>query len=74
MIEVADSSLADDLGAKLEQYARAGIPRYWVVDVVGRTLRDYHEFDWIPDAVIVETGSMVCEAFDLNGRGVEKGL
>lgn len=45
LIEVADSSLAGDLGAKLEQYARAGIPRYWVVDVAGRTLYDYREPD-----------------------------
>ena len=45
LIEVADSSLAGDLGAKLEQYARVGIPRYWVVDIAGRTLRDYREPD-----------------------------
>jgi Uma2 family endonuclease len=43
VIEVADSSLAGDLGAKMEQYARAGIPRYWVMDVAGRILHDCRE-------------------------------
>jgi Uma2 family endonuclease len=33
VIEVADSSLGFDLGAKLELYARAGIREFWVVDV-----------------------------------------
>jgi Uma2 family endonuclease len=33
LIEVADSSLAFDLGAKLELYSRAGIREFWVVDL-----------------------------------------
>jgi Uma2 family endonuclease len=33
LIEVADSSLEFDLGAKLELYARAGIRDFWVVDL-----------------------------------------
>jgi Uma2 family endonuclease len=33
LIEVADSSLEFDLGAKLELYARAGIREFWVVDL-----------------------------------------
>ena len=32
LIEVADSSLAFDLGAKADKYAAAGIREYWVVD------------------------------------------
>jgi Uma2 family endonuclease len=36
LIEVAVTSLRDDLTTGLEQYARAGIPAYWVVDVPGR--------------------------------------
>jgi Uma2 family endonuclease len=32
-VEVADSSLREDLGPKRSCYARAGIPHYWVVDV-----------------------------------------
>jgi len=33
IVEVADSSLAFDLGEKRAKYASAGIPEYWVVDV-----------------------------------------
>jgi hypothetical protein len=39
LIEVSDSSLEFDLGAKLELYARAGIREFWVVDLsVNRVL------------------------------------
>jgi Uma2 family endonuclease len=33
LIEVADSSLDTDRGAKLELYARAGIREFWIVDL-----------------------------------------
>jgi Uma2 family endonuclease len=33
IIEVADSSLAFDLGTKLGKYAAATIPEYWVIDL-----------------------------------------
>lgn len=33
VIEVSDSTLADDLGAKLADYAMAGVPEYWVADI-----------------------------------------
>jgi Uma2 family endonuclease len=45
VIEVADSSLFVDLQFKLPKYARAGVRRYWVVDVKGRTLYDYRDAD-----------------------------
>lgn len=38
VIEVASSSLADDLGAKASEYAEAGLAEYWVADVTARTL------------------------------------
>ena len=38
LIEVAVTSLRDDLTTTLELYARAGIPAYWVVDVPGRRI------------------------------------
>lgn len=38
VIEVSDSSLAQDLGAKRAMYAAAGIEEYWVADVRGRRL------------------------------------
>lgn len=37
-IEIANSSLLDDLQRKARIYARAGIPEYWVVDVKKREL------------------------------------
>jgi Uma2 family endonuclease len=36
LIEIAVTSLRADLTTALEQYARAAIPAYWVVDVPGR--------------------------------------
>ena len=39
-IEVADTTLREDLGAKLEDYARAGVPRVWVVDLGGEVTHD----------------------------------
>lgn len=38
-IEIADSSLPIDIGAKRRNYAEAFIPHYWVVDVNGREVR-----------------------------------
>ncbi|MFT3709441.1 MAG: Uma2 family endonuclease [Archangium sp.] len=37
-IEVANSSVRDDLNRKARIYARAGIPEYWVIDVKKREL------------------------------------
>lgn len=36
LIEIAVTSLREDLTIALEQYARSGIPAYWVIDVPGR--------------------------------------
>ena len=38
LIEVADSTLAQDMGLKAALYAGAGVPEYWVVDVSGRVI------------------------------------
>lgn len=43
VIEVSDSTLEHDLGAKAQLYARAGIAEYWVVDVQGRRVFEYRE-------------------------------
>lgn len=37
-VEVADETLADDLGPKREDYAAAGLAEYWVLDVRARAL------------------------------------
>ena len=36
VVEVADSSLAFDRGPKARLYAAAGIPEYWIVNLVDR--------------------------------------
>jgi Uma2 family endonuclease len=38
VIEVADTTLRLDRGDKAEQYARAGIPDYWILNLRGRRL------------------------------------
>ncbi|HEU4371820.1 MAG TPA: Uma2 family endonuclease [Methylomirabilota bacterium] len=38
LIEVADSSLAYDRSTKLQLYAEAGIPEYWVVDCAAEAI------------------------------------
>jgi Uma2 family endonuclease len=37
-VEVADTSLSDDLGEKMRDFARSGMTEYWVVDVRGRVI------------------------------------
>jgi len=41
LIEVADTSLTFDQGAKRELYARFGVSEYWVVDLNGRRIFAY---------------------------------
>jgi Uma2 family endonuclease len=46
VVEVAESSLRYDLNAKADLYAEAGLPEYWVVNLVDRELaifRSAHE-------------------------------
>ncbi|MEX1094804.1 MAG: Uma2 family endonuclease [Planctomycetales bacterium] len=38
VVEVADSSLSIDAGTKKRLYARAGIPCYWIVNLIDRRL------------------------------------
>ena len=38
IVEIADETLADDLGPKRLEYAEAGLPEYWVLDVNARAL------------------------------------
>ena len=41
VIEVADASLLRDRGVKLRSYARAGIPVYWIVNLIDREVEVY---------------------------------
>lgn len=43
VIEVADSSLAYDLGVKVPLYARHGIPEVWVIDAATRCTRIFRQ-------------------------------
>jgi Uma2 family endonuclease len=43
VIEVSDSTLARDRGIKLRSYARAGIPEYWIVNLIDRQIEIYTE-------------------------------
>lgn len=42
-VEVADETLADDLGPKRLEYAAAGLPEYWVLDVNARALHRFFD-------------------------------
>lgn len=46
IIEVADASLAADLGVKADLYARYSVPEYWVADVEGRRIVRH----WSPES------------------------
>lgn len=41
IVEVADTSLSEDRNRKGSAYAAAGIPDYWIVNVIDRTLEVY---------------------------------
>lgn len=43
LVEVADSSLRYDLGAKRKTYAAVGIPEYWVVDLPHQCVHVFRE-------------------------------
>lgn len=42
VVEISDSTLAFDLGAKVPRYAEGGIPETWIVDVNAFTLTQFH--------------------------------
>ena len=69
VIEVADSSLALDQGIKLAKYARAGIRRYWVVDLRHRTLHDYRDPDG-PRGRYRQLSSLTAGAINIDLAGV----
>jgi Uma2 family endonuclease len=43
VVEVADTSLARDRGIKKQTYALAGIPTYWIVNLLERKIERYTE-------------------------------
>ncbi len=69
VIEIAESSLRFDLGEKARRYAWAGIPRYWVIDVVGRVVHVHtdpqSDGSW-GSVRQVRSGHLVAEGLDLS--------
>ena len=43
LVEVSDSTLAKDRGKKAADYARAGIPDYWIINLVNRQLEVHRD-------------------------------
>ena len=43
IVEISDSSLAFDLGAKRALYAQYGVAEYWVVDIPGQCAHVYRK-------------------------------
>lgn len=71
VIEVADSSLEYDRTVKLSLYAEAGIPHYWLFNVIDRILETYSEpsqiaagrFEYLNKRIIPTTGSVALPLF-----------
>lgn len=43
VVEIADTSLAEDQQVKLDVYAEAGIGEYWIINLVGKQIEVYRE-------------------------------
>jgi Uma2 family endonuclease len=52
VMEISDSTLRRDRGAKLRSYARAGIGEYWIVNLESRAIEVYTD----PDVTAAEPG------------------
>jgi hypothetical protein len=68
VIEVADSSLARDLGVKLQMYARAGIEQYVVVDLVHDVVLDHRE----PSGEAYQKVAPLCVGDDVDLRAGQR--
>lgn len=83
VIEVADTSLAYDLGSKVPLYARHGIPEVWVIDAATRQTRVFRQpvgsgeagrstgGGYVNEASIEPHGSLFCaDVVDAAGQPV----
>lgn len=72
IVEVAFTSLSDDLGVMLRIYAQAGVPEYWVADVKARVI---HQM-WMPAGLtyaerrVITFGDRV-QSGTIDGLGVD---
>ena len=64
LIEVSDGTLDFDRGKKLQIYARAGIPEFWVINLQGSTIEVYREphFTGYERKTILRSGDTACPA------------
>jgi Uma2 family endonuclease len=65
LVEVADSSPKLDRGGKLQLYAEAGIPEYWVVNLVDGVVEVYAD----PDAGKYQAARKLCRGESLHLPG-----
>lgn len=67
IIEVSDSSIEYDRGEKLEMYALAAIPEYWVIDLNDYKIRVYRQPDgdkYLSEEIMGKTDVVMCETID----------
>ena len=43
LVEISDSSLTYDRGAKLALYAKFGVPEVWIIDIAGSAVEIYRQ-------------------------------
>jgi Uma2 family endonuclease len=48
VVEVSDTTLQIDMTEKAERYGTAGVPEYWVLDLIGRELHVYRDPQPLP--------------------------
>jgi hypothetical protein len=61
-VEVSDTTLGHDLEEKRLRYAAAGIPAYWVADIVGQTLHvfaDPRDGDYLRHEVVTDLDAVI---------------
>ena len=69
VIEISDTMLPFDRGAKLRMYAKAGIADYWIVDANGKTIeicRGPHELGYGSRTLVAKGGKVAFAAFPDN--------
>src|SRR6185369_10948501 len=65
VVEVAESSLAEDRGEKLRLYAEAGIADYWIVNLIDSTIEIFRQpiggsYAWSATLATGETVAPLC--------------
>jgi Uma2 family endonuclease len=71
VIEVSDTTLKFDVGAKARLYARGGVPEYWVADLTKRRLQ---RFCAPRDGQYRERSARAAGVFDVPGLGLRVDL